>query len=104
MKWAALVPAAERPAILNQRHTDWWWILKKIPRSWTSFLGTPPVIVFGNVFYPPKPIPDPGHWELLWPLYFAFQTKGGWLFRIGMRYDDIDLYFALGLTFKKQGR
>jgi hypothetical protein len=97
MKWAALVPASNRPAILNESHGDWIWPLKVIPRSWNAFFGEPT---------PEKPIPSPGSssartWP--WP-YFAVQTKGGWLFRIGFRWDDVDRYYDLGVTVKREAQ
>jgi hypothetical protein len=70
------------------RHTDWPWLFSWVPRSWTTFKGSPPKQLFGNV---PNgehlDIPPPGHWTITWPPYFAFQTKSGWLFRIGIRWD-----------------
>lgn len=86
------------------RHKDWPWPLSYIPRSWTSFEAAPPrkwlgnaklehAIYQGKAYAYPKPIPDRGQWWLGWPLYFALQTKGGWYFRIGIRFDDRDFYF-----------
>lgn len=103
LRWAPLVQRTHRPAILNQTHKDWPRILRWIPRSWTAWLGMPPKKWFGNapldrpvglphLIYP-KPIPDAGHWWFGWPLYFSIQTKKGWHFRIGFRYDDVDGYY-----------
>src|SRR5579871_5528520 len=40
-----------------------------------------------------QPIPDPGQWVLMLPLYFALHSRSGWYFRIGFRWDDVDKYF-----------
>ncbi len=74
------------------RHTDWIWPFSYIPRTWTSFLGKPPRKLLGTS-PEAKPIPDSG-WELLWPLYFAARSKGGWYIRIGIRWDDVDQYYT----------
>jgi hypothetical protein len=101
MKWAALVPANERPAILNQTHSDWPGFLKAVPRAWSAWLGDPPRTLAGTGSAL-KPIPDPGIWVLATPFYLALQTSSGWLFRLGMRWDDVDHYYALGFTIKKE--
>src|SRR2546425_91559 len=114
MKWAARVPRSFRPAILNQKHTDWPKLLRWVPRSWTAFIAGIPKKVAGNAPLDrctwgclqttavcerrdtayPKPIPDPGFWWLGRPFYFAFQTKGRIHARIGFRYDDVDGYYT----------
>lgn len=92
--WAILTK--NRPAILNQQHTDLPWPFKYLPRAINAFLGAPPKN--------PKPIPDPGtHIIRFWPWpYFALQTKSGWLIRFGFRWDDIDHYYDLGATIKHE--
>jgi hypothetical protein len=92
MTWAALVSASKRPAILNQKHTDWSKLLRWVPRSWSAFLGNPPHKLAGNA-PTTKPIPDPGCWWFGLPLYFAFQTKSGIHARLGFRWDDVDKYY-----------
>lgn len=75
------------------RHTDWIFPFSLIPRSWTAWESdTPPRKLCGNA-KTVKPIPDSGEWLLSWPLYFAFQTKGGIHGRIGIRWDDVDHYY-----------
>lgn len=87
-------------------HIDWPWPFRLISRRLTSFDGPPPIKLAGNAdlravtykgelcFYA-KPIPDRGQWWFGWPFYFALQTKGGWYFRIGARWDDVDQYYAV---------
>lgn len=95
MKWEGFISAADRPAILNQKHSDWLWPLKYIPRWFNAFQGAAT---------PQKPVPDPGTGYIrLWPWpEVARQTKGGWFFRLGFRWDDIDKYYDLGVTFKRE--
>ena len=116
MRWAVFVPADRLPPILLQPHIDWPWPFRWVPRRWTTFVGMPPRMLWGNapkIPHPwadgrgggwetwiPKPIPDPGQWWIGTPPYLAFQTSGGWYFRIGFRYDDVDQYFTLAFTIK----
>ena len=91
--------------IRTGRHTDYIPGFRWIPRSWTSFCWLiPPVKMAGsqknfqvylkNRFVALPPVPPPGKWQLSWPLYFAFTTKGKLSFRIGARWDDVDFYFS----------
>lgn len=91
--------------IREGKHTDYWWPFNNLPRSWTSFCWMqPPSKLAGNQpqrEYPTfaymlacKPTPDPGEWQLSWPLYFAFTTKRKLSFRIGARWDDVDFYYT----------
>ena len=115
LKWAVLVPKASRPDILNTRHRD-WFILRNVKRYWFAFLGYPPVKVSGTAYKElaivlsngftrciPRPIPRNGQWWIGKPFYFAFTTKNGWHFRIGLRWDNIDGYYQLTFTVKKVG-
>ena len=94
--------------IRTGRHTDYIPGFRWIPRSWTSFCWPIPHKIAGSQkakFYRGRkdgefaiealaPIPPPGKWQLAWPLYFAFTTKGRLSFRIGARWDDIDWYHS----------
>ena len=91
----------------HEHHKDWRWPLCYIPRAWTSWcrgrhFGYPPELLRGNcwtgkqgIWVYPKPIPQPGQWQLSSPFYFAFTTKAGWHFRFGCRYDDVDFYYTV---------
>lgn len=58
------------------------------------------------MYWAPKPIPPAGMWQisgirfniLRWevyvPLIFAGTTKGGWSWRFGARWDDVDYYYS----------
>src|SRR5438309_1144051 len=48
MRWAVLVPASERPAVLNLKHSDWFWLFHWVGRSWTAFIGETPHKLLGN--------------------------------------------------------
>jgi len=72
------------------------------PRSWSAFFGDPLRELLGNV-RPLQPIPQQGHWELTWPLYFAVTSSDGWHFRIGFRWDDVDGYYDLSVSIKHHG-
>lgn len=102
MKWAALVAKDARPAILNEKHTDWPFFLRWVPRSWTAWLGGPPRKLWGNAAST-KPIPAASEWWIGLPLYVAITTKGKWHARAGFRFDDVDRYYALSFTIKKVG-
>jgi hypothetical protein len=95
------------------RHTDWPFFLRWVPRRWTILRGVPPrrwlgttplaqAIFHGAIYEYPPPIPPRGFWHVVrWPLYFAFQTNGGWHGRIGIRFDDLAGYFQIpSLTLK----
>lgn len=125
MKYAMFIPKEQLPAILLEKHKDWIWPFKLIPRRMTSWLGRPPYMKFGNAeenfvyyikvfpyvwrrskpvpesvaFLLPKPVPDRGWWFGIPP--FLAIRKGRWYFRIGFRWDDIDCYYALSIAFKK---
>lgn len=74
-------------------HSDWIWPFSLIPRKWTAIPRENPPLKLMGTAPPDKPIPDPGDWIInYWPPYFAFQTKGGWHFRIGARWDNVDKY------------
>ena len=112
LTWALLRPVEEMPTeTLKLKHTDWWPFLKWIPRRVTAFLNGPnsrriyPRQLLGSnnrilhsadkwlpVHHLGEPViqtdvPEPGTWSLTWPLHFAMQTKGGFLFGIGFRCD-----------------
>lgn len=106
------------PHLQGKRHDDWPWPLSYVPRAWTSFcrgsFARPPRKLWGTTaskfdfprlgwpFSYPQPIPKPGHWHAAWPPYFALTTSAGWHFRIGARYDDVDLYYTMpSIAFKK---
>jgi hypothetical protein len=89
-------------------HWDYPLGLKWIPRCWTSFNWGLPKQVLGNQtrksnFYDcPSPIGERGTWQFsiyprAWyvlPLAWSFsmRTTGGWNFRLGARFDDVDNY------------
>lgn len=96
-------------------HTDYRFeFFQSVPRSYTSrCFVSPPILILGNQEHwardragviGPKPIPRKGEWQLSlvqwrqgWPVilpYFALTTIGGWHFRIGPRWDDIDHYYT----------
>ena len=97
------------PAHLRtRRHDDWPWPLSYIPRAWTSYChgrfqtpplrlwGDTPLTVFpGTAWLYPKPIPPPGHWHFADPVYFAATSRGGWHFRLGARFGDVDNYYTI---------
>jgi hypothetical protein len=94
-------------------HGDYLFF-KSIPVSWSSFrFSEPPKLLIGNNLlfhkgrdggYGPAPIPQKGGWQIAviqektgWPIflpYFAITTGGGWHFRIGCRWDDVDHYYV----------
>lgn len=94
--WAFRMPADMRPDILNEYHTDWPWIFKRIPRSLNAWLGPEPKALVGY---------DKGHLDvtpegtgvITIPLYFTFRARGGWHFRFGLRYDYSDRYYNFSL-------
>jgi hypothetical protein len=120
LKWAVFVEADRRPAILNQKHTDWPFLLRRVPRSVSAWLGPVPKKLVGNAPLDrcvmgcleisdacdadgatyPKPIPDPGFWWLGYPFFFTVQTKSRIHFHIGFRWDDVDEYYSLSATLK----
>jgi hypothetical protein len=127
LKWAMLVPKNQLPPILLQKHKDFLPSLRWISRRLTSWMGKPPHKWWGSAenekFYyrydtdkvlmrtvewrvdslmyeHPKPIPNEGWW-IGWPLYFAWRINEHWYFRIGLRWDDWDGYYALSLTLKR---
>lgn len=82
-------------------HDDWKWPLSYVPRAWSAFCGDGPVV---HGWKDPIPVPDTKRWHLRdvdgsWRPYFAFTTKGGWHFRTGFRWDDVDKYYNLNLPF-----
>ncbi len=109
----------------DRRHDDWLWPFSYIPRAWNAFCGKGPVwhaiapcslralARLSNVKGLFKPIPKPG--IAVWYLrdedgsfrpYYAVTWRlrnfwnGRYLhFRIGFRWDDVDLYFNLVLPF-----
>lgn len=93
-KWALFARADKRPAILNQKHADFLPFLRWVPRSLTAFLSVnPPYKLLGNETGH-LDIPQPGHWCLCFPGYFAV-TALGWHARIGCRWDTSDLYYQV---------
>jgi hypothetical protein len=104
--WAVWIRPGMRPPILNQRHTDWPWLLSWVPRSWNAWISTVgPKRLLGNI----KPddtidIPDAGRWVVAWPPYLAATTRRNLHLRIGWRYDYIDHYYtAPAATIKRMG-
>ena len=104
----------------NKRHNDWLWPFSYISRGWNAFCGEGPG-VWGNairnmeteaddilVF---RPIPKPGNSVWIWrdkdeslrPYYArTWRLKNFWNgrylhFRVGFRWDDVDLYYNLVL-------
>lgn len=109
------------------KHTDWMWPFSMIPRGLTSYeaesvpkkiagnaktehlreldeWGNESLVLSGPLAMKPypKPIPVKGEWWIGWPPYIAITTKGGWHIRLGIRFDDVDLYYAWpSVTIKK---
>jgi hypothetical protein len=106
-----LVPPDAVPPILLQRHDDYPWILKNIPRSATSLVSDvepiPTSWSTGMENEKKDDIPPPGNWIVLsTPLgeYFAITSPGGWHFRWGPRYDYVDGYYQIfSFTVKRLG-
>lgn len=92
------------PGLKRKKHTDYPPGLRWVPRGWTAWRWGEPIQIVGSWFggEHPKPITEPGTWQLsffpraawwsLWGLYFEFTTAGGLHFRIGARWDDVDDY------------
>jgi hypothetical protein len=79
-------------------HTDWPWPFSLIPRRWTAVPSDTPPFTIGYE----KDVPPPGRWVIALSKYgfmFSFQTKGGWLFRIGTASKYYELFT---LTLKKE--
>lgn len=114
----------------GQKHNDWPWPFKQIPRAWTAFDLGPPKQILGNqkqmdarvdkksCKIVPAPIGLPNSWQIsrypkapkpfCWlPLYFAWSGKRGSdgkypHFRIGARFDNIDSYAQFpSIAFRK---
>jgi len=104
---------------MDDVHCDYYFrVAKYIPWGWTTrCLVQPPIMIAGNSRSTgwtangrlgPKPIPEPGEWQLSviqvkegWPLYlpyFAVTFSGGMHFRIGTRWDDVDGYYVVAST------
>ncbi len=94
------------PHLRDAKHWDWPKPLQWVPRSWTSFCfgGRVPKLLAGNQtrtrmnaigVHAPAPIGEPGSWQISWPPYIALTTRSGRHFRLGLRWDDVDDYYAL---------
>jgi hypothetical protein len=103
MKWAVLVSRDKRPAILNERHSDWPLFFAAIPRAWTAWISDrPPVRLLGTERVEDHlDIPEPGKWVLAFPPYAAVTLRNGWHARIGLRYDYVDGYYQPSFTIKR---
>lgn len=103
---------AEGRVVGSKPHNDYPWGLRWVPRGWTAFKWGKPRICLGRLIKDdieeamkvggPKPITSPGTWQLSrfpdgpwYAWYFAFTTKGGWHFRVGARWDDVDDYVEM---------
>lgn len=97
------------PKLKNAKHWDYPKGLKWIPRSWTSYCfgRKAPRLIAGNQKSQrvsedfkkgfqrgPAPIGEAGSFQISWPPYLAFTTKGGRHFHIGARWDDVDGYYS----------
>ena len=106
----------------EEPHRDWLWPFSYIPRAWNAFCGKGPTwraaisppytdwLELKDVF---KPIPKPGnavwYWrdeDGSWRPYYArtWRLRNFWNgrylhFRIGFRWDDVDLYYNLVVPF-----
>jgi hypothetical protein len=113
-------------SILDEKHSDWPWLLSRIPRKWTAvrserkpcglycirFSSTPRRLLLGLGFFNRTDtgaydVPEPREAVLAFSRFgfmFSFQTAKGWLFRIGSaRYDYVDKYYTMPtLTLKKK--
>lgn len=89
-----------RVKVLQTNHADWPEALRWIPRTVTTWVGLPPVIIDGNT-QDPKPIPDRGKWYVARG-FFTMTTEDGIHIRFGFRYDDVDGYYSFpSFTVKK---
>jgi hypothetical protein len=86
----------------NERHRDWPWPFKYIPRAWNAFCGKGPADIRG--WKDPIPLPGMYRWHL-WDMegsfrpYFAYTFQSGLHFRTGFRWDDVDGYYNLVFPF-----
>ena len=108
LKWAVLVSQDDLPTdTLKGRHNDWWWILKYIPRSISSFVcykkdKKPKQILGSNPDWHNQDVPAHGTWCLSWPLHFVFRTQKNFLFALGIRFDYHDgEYYTIRAALKR---
>ena len=95
-----MVELVLKMSIPEGKHSDWPWPFSLLPRGFLAWYGASPRQIAGNT-KDLKPIPDQGNWIVTWPLYFASQSKSGWHFRIGARWDDVDFYYQLSFKIGK---
>lgn len=114
------------PHLAATAHTDWPWLLKWVPRTWTSFNWGVPVLKFGSQALVrvdaksgvtgPSPIGEPDSTQvsyypnapiwaklLLLNWYFALTTLRGVHYRFGARWDDVDGYVTWPSLARKDG-
>jgi hypothetical protein len=115
------------PEILKQRHTDWPWPFKWVPRSWTAVRWGPPKMIWGDQIrkrkpvgqdrWAPAPIGEPSSFQVsrypgapgplkYLPLYLAIslpKDTNGWYrhFRLGCRWDDVDGYCTWSIAMRR---
>lgn len=102
----------------GKRHDDWLWPLSLIPRGWNAFCGDGP-IWHEEEGYESNPIPQPGFKckhsidkngasRKYWGVTFKWKFLYGFHIRIGMRFDDVDIYYnwlpiSFGFEYDKEG-
>lgn len=93
--------------LVKEKHWDWPWPFRCIPRKWTAFDWGSPKKVLGNQKSEkdgaPLPIGEKRSWQFSrypnaplgwkWAAWYVSLTlKNGRHFRIGARWDDVDGY------------